>query len=64
MIILLNRLIGYQLYSEKCVQEGVVTAEEVKQIYDNYQKICDESFDEAQKETSMKVLSSLVKMFC
>lgn len=47
--------IGYQLYSEKCVKEGVVTQEQVKQIYDSYQKICEDSHDEAQKETSMKV---------
>lgn len=47
--------LGYQLYSAKCVQEGVVTQEEVKKIYDDYQKICEESLQEAQKETSMKV---------
>lgn len=52
---IITLLIGYQLYSEKCVKDGVVTQEQVKQIYDGYQKICEESHNEAQQETSMKV---------
>lgn len=49
------RILGLKLYSERCVQEGVVTQEQVKHIYDSYQQICEESHNEAQKETTMKV---------
>lgn len=38
------------------VKEGVVTAEKVKEIYDSYEKICNEAHELALKETHIQVM--------
>jgi len=41
-------------YAERLIQEGVVTPEEVKDVADKYEKICEESYVNARKETHIK----------
>ncbi|PNF19902.1 2-oxoglutarate dehydrogenase, mitochondrial [Cryptotermes secundus] len=41
-------------YAEKLIQEGVVTPEEVKDVKEKYEKICEESYVNARKETHIK----------
>ncbi|KAF5288848.1 hypothetical protein FQA39_LY03727 [Lamprigera yunnana] len=41
-------------YSEQLIAEGVVTAAEVKDVRDKYEKICEEAFEQARKETHIK----------
>jgi len=41
-------------YSEKLTEEGVVTPEEVKDVKEKYEKICEESYAAARKETHIK----------
>ncbi|XP_073982431.1 oxoglutarate dehydrogenase Nc73EF isoform X5 [Rhodnius prolixus] len=41
-------------YAEKLISEGVVNAEEVKDVRDKYDKICEESYVNAGKETHIK----------
>ncbi|XP_069692670.1 2-oxoglutarate dehydrogenase complex component E1 isoform X5 [Periplaneta americana] len=41
-------------YSDKLIKEGVVTPEEVKDVKDKYEKICEESYINARKETHIK----------
>ncbi|KAK9512476.1 hypothetical protein O3M35_000899 [Rhynocoris fuscipes] len=41
-------------YAEKLISEGVVNEEEVKDVRDKYDKICEESYSNAQKETHVK----------
>lgn len=41
-------------YSEQLIGEGVVTAAEVKDVRDKYEKICEEAFEQARKETHIK----------
>ena len=36
------------------INEGVVTAEEVKDVADKYEKICEEEFTKAKNETRIK----------
>ncbi|XP_017784417.1 PREDICTED: 2-oxoglutarate dehydrogenase, mitochondrial isoform X2 [Nicrophorus vespilloides] len=45
---------GLDKYSESLIKEGVVTAAEVKDVKDKYEKICEEAFDNARKETHIK----------
>ncbi|KAK8739252.1 hypothetical protein OTU49_003545 [Cherax quadricarinatus] len=40
-----------ELYAEKLIKEGVVTAEEVKEVKDKYEKILEEAFTSAKSET-------------
>ncbi|CAD7082999.1 unnamed protein product [Hermetia illucens] len=42
------------LYADKLIQEGIVTAEDVKSVADKYDKICEEAFELAKKETHIK----------
>ncbi|XP_019874476.2 2-oxoglutarate dehydrogenase complex component E1 isoform X2 [Aethina tumida] len=41
-------------YSEQLIQEGVVTEEDVKQVKEKYDKICEEAFERARQETHIK----------
>lgn len=43
-----------QKYSEQLIQEGIVTEEEVKDVKDKYDKICEEAFERARQETHIK----------
>ncbi|XP_063701924.1 2-oxoglutarate dehydrogenase complex component E1 isoform X3 [Culicoides brevitarsis] len=43
-----------ELYSNKLITEGCVTADEVKDVKDKYDKICDEAFEQAKTETHIK----------
>ncbi|XP_059470554.1 2-oxoglutarate dehydrogenase complex component E1 isoform X2 [Neocloeon triangulifer] len=45
---------GLQLYAEKLIKEGTVTEEEVKDVADKYEKICEEAYTNARKETHIK----------
>jgi 2-oxoglutarate dehydrogenase E1 component len=39
---------GLTLYSEKLIKEGTVTAEEVKDVADKYEKICEDAYTNAR----------------
>nr|CAD7569456.1 unnamed protein product [Timema californicum] len=41
-------------YAEKLVEESVVSAEEVKDVRDKYESICEQSYQNARKETHIK----------
>ncbi|XP_056632149.1 2-oxoglutarate dehydrogenase complex component E1 isoform X6 [Diorhabda carinulata] len=41
-------------YAEHLTNEGIVTEEEVKDVKAKYEKICEEAFDRARKETHIK----------
>ncbi|XP_034239296.1 2-oxoglutarate dehydrogenase, mitochondrial isoform X2 [Thrips palmi] len=41
-------------YAEKLIEEGVVTPEEVKDVKDKYEKICEDAHAAARKETHIK----------
>lgn len=47
--------IGLEIYSDKLIKEGIVTPEDVKNVRDKYEKICEEAFELAKKETHIKV---------
>lgn len=42
------------IYSERLVNEGIVTQEDVKSVRDKYEKICEEAFLLAKQETHIK----------
>jgi 2-oxoglutarate dehydrogenase E1 component len=42
------------IYSDRLISEGAVTAEEVKNVRDKYEKICEEALELAKKETHIK----------
>ncbi|XP_037040337.1 2-oxoglutarate dehydrogenase, mitochondrial isoform X1 [Bradysia coprophila] len=42
------------IYSERLVNEGIVTQEDVKNVRDKYEKICEEAFLLAKQETHIK----------
>ncbi|XP_025204789.1 2-oxoglutarate dehydrogenase, mitochondrial isoform X5 [Melanaphis sacchari] len=41
-------------YAEKLIEEKVVTKEEVKDVWDKYDKICEEAYLTSRKETTIK----------
>ncbi|XP_027854128.1 2-oxoglutarate dehydrogenase complex component E1 isoform X3 [Aphis gossypii] len=41
-------------YAEKLIEEKVVTKEEVKDVWDKYDKICEEAYLASRKETTIK----------
>lgn len=41
-------------YAEKLIAEGVVTAEEAKEVSDKYERICEESYQAAKQVTNIK----------
>lgn len=41
-------------YSAKLIEEGVVTKEEVEDVRNKYEKICEEAYVKAQKETQIR----------
>ncbi|XP_039748793.1 2-oxoglutarate dehydrogenase, mitochondrial isoform X4 [Pararge aegeria] len=41
-------------YADQLITEGVVTAEEVKDVKDKYDKICEEAYNQAKQETHIK----------
>ncbi|XP_069354829.1 2-oxoglutarate dehydrogenase complex component E1 isoform X3 [Maniola hyperantus] len=41
-------------YADQLISEGVVTAEEVKDVKDKYDKICEEAYNQAKQETHIK----------
>ncbi|XP_018575609.1 2-oxoglutarate dehydrogenase, mitochondrial isoform X3 [Anoplophora glabripennis] len=43
-----------QSYSEQLIKEGIVSEEEVKDVKDKYDKICEEAFERARQETHIK----------
>ncbi|XP_034950537.1 2-oxoglutarate dehydrogenase, mitochondrial isoform X5 [Chelonus insularis] len=45
---------GLDIYSKKLIDEGVVTPEEVKDVKDKYEKICEEAYTNARQETHIK----------
>lgn len=47
------------LYSEKLINEGVVTSEEVDQIKKNYENICEQEFEKAKTHVRMHYLDWL-----
>lgn len=44
-----------QIYSDKLIKEGIVSPEDVESVRDKYEKICEEAFELAKKETHIKV---------
>ncbi|KAL5281992.1 OGDHL family protein [Megaselia abdita] len=42
------------LYADRLIAEGTVTVEEVKSVAEKYEKICEEAFELAKKETHIK----------
>ncbi|XP_043268323.1 2-oxoglutarate dehydrogenase, mitochondrial isoform X7 [Venturia canescens] len=45
---------GLDLYATKLISDGVVTQEEVKDVKDKYEKICEEAYTNARQETHIK----------
>ncbi|XP_014295484.1 2-oxoglutarate dehydrogenase complex component E1 isoform X6 [Microplitis demolitor] len=45
---------GLDIYSKKLIDEGVVTPEEVKDVKEKYEKICEEAYSNARQETHIK----------
>uniref|UniRef100_A0A1B6CX51 2-oxoglutarate dehydrogenase, mitochondrial n=1 Tax=Clastoptera arizonana TaxID=38151 RepID=A0A1B6CX51_9HEMI len=45
---------GLEKYADQLIGEGVVTEAEVKDVRDKYDKICEEAYSNAQKETHVK----------
>ncbi|XP_058799660.1 2-oxoglutarate dehydrogenase complex component E1 isoform X4 [Phymastichus coffea] len=43
-----------ELYSKKLIDEGTVTTDEVKQVNEKYEKICEEAYSNAKQETHIK----------
>ncbi|CAG9560268.1 unnamed protein product [Danaus chrysippus] len=41
-------------YADQLIVEGVVTAEEVKDVKDKYEKICEDAYNQAKQETHIK----------
>ena len=41
-------------YSAKLIEEGVVTKDEVEDVRNKYEKICEEAYVKAQKETQIR----------
>ncbi|KAL0840504.1 hypothetical protein ABMA28_015739 [Loxostege sticticalis] len=41
-------------YADQLIAEGVVTAEEVKDVRDKYEKICEDAYNQAKQETHIK----------
>lgn len=41
-------------YADQLITEGVVTAEEVKDVRDKYDKICEDAYNQAKQETHIK----------
>ncbi|XP_047020828.1 2-oxoglutarate dehydrogenase, mitochondrial isoform X2 [Helicoverpa zea] len=41
-------------YADQLISEGVVTAEEVKDVKDKYEKICEDAYTQAKQETHIK----------
>ncbi|RVE52834.1 hypothetical protein evm_002491 [Chilo suppressalis] len=41
-------------YADQLISEGVVTAEEVKDVRDKYEKICEDAYNQAKQETHIK----------
>lgn len=41
-------------YADQLITEGVVTAEEVKDVKDKYEKICEDAYNQAKQETHIK----------
>lgn len=41
-------------YADQLISEGVVTAEEVKDVKDKYEKICEDAYNQAKQETHIK----------
>jgi len=42
-------------YAEKLIKEGIVTDDQFKEVKEKYERICEESFKQAQEVTSMKL---------
>lgn len=49
-----------QLYADKLVNEKVITAEELKAVMDEYDKILEEGFKESDKEQSISVSPAII----
>lgn len=52
-------MLGYlfivlEKYADQLIAEGVVTAEEVKDVKDKYEKICEDAYNQAKQETHIK----------
>ncbi|XP_039294155.1 2-oxoglutarate dehydrogenase, mitochondrial [Nilaparvata lugens] len=45
---------GLDLYADQLISEGVCNEEEVKDVRDKYDKICEEAYSNARKETHIK----------
>ncbi|XP_047526677.1 2-oxoglutarate dehydrogenase, mitochondrial isoform X2 [Vanessa atalanta] len=43
-----------EIYADRLIAEGVVTAEEVKDVKDKYEKICEDAYNQAKQETHIK----------
>lgn len=41
-------------YSAQLIKEGIVTADEVKDVKDKYEKICEDAYNQAKQETHIK----------
>lgn len=51
---------GLEIYGDRLVNESIVSKDDVKNVRDKYEKICEEAFELAKKETHIKV----TKQFC
>ncbi|XP_046743343.1 2-oxoglutarate dehydrogenase, mitochondrial isoform X5 [Diprion similis] len=45
---------GLTLYADKLISENVVTPEEVKDVKEKYEKICEDAYNNAKQETHIK----------
>lgn len=43
-----------EIYADQLISEGVVTADEVKDVKDKYEKICEDAYNQAKQETHIK----------
>ena len=48
-------MLGLDIYAEQLINEGIVSAEDVKTVSEKYEQICEEAFELAKKETHIKV---------
>ena len=44
------------IYSKQLIDEGIVTREEVTEVIDKYEKICEEAYKKAGTEKQVRIL--------
>lgn len=54
ILIINDFFVVLEIYADRLIKEGVVTAEEVKDVKDKYEKICEDAYNQAKQETHIK----------